>query len=187
MSNNDICAVVVTYNRKELVKRCITSILSQKDACCDVIVIDNGSTDGTEEMFRNEFADQKIQYSNMGENLGCATGTAKGIRKAVEAGYKYVWVMDDDVFPHEDTLSEFIKADKELDGKWGILSSVAYWTDGSICEANRQKKTLFTFMNKNDYKKSLVKVRMVSLASMFVKASVIKDVGLIKKGQVYIV
>ena len=102
------------------------------------------------------------------------------MKKAVEKGYEYIWIMDDDVIPKKDALYQLRKMDRQLKGQWGILSGAAYWKDGSVCEANRQKKTLFTFMKEEDYQKKLVPVRMVSLASMFVKASVIKEVGLIK-------
>lgn len=178
MSDKDVCAVVVTYNRRELVKKCITNILAQKDASCDVIIIDNGSIDGTEDMFVNEFSDANLHYYNMGNNLGCAAGTSIGVKKAVQAGYKYIWVMDDDVFPREDTLFELLRADHELDGNWGILSSAAYWTDGSLCKANRQKKTIFSFVSDSDYRRRFVRVSMVSLASMFIKADAVRKVGL---------
>ena len=178
MRNAGVCAVVVTYNRKELVKKCIEGILAQKNASCDIVVIDNGSDDGTEELFNKAFSSDNLKYINLGRNAGCAEGTARGITEAVIAGYEYIWVMDDDVFPHEDALEQLLIADKELYGDWGILSGVAYWTDGSICESNRQKKTLFKFMKDKDYKKRFVKVRMVSLASMFIKAKVVKEVGL---------
>lgn len=178
MRNSDVCAVVVTYNRKELVKKCIEGILAQKEAKCDIIVIDNGSEDGTEELFSTVFSLENIKYINLGENTGCAAGTSRGIKEAVLSGYKYIWVMDDDVFPHENTLYELLKADKELNGEWGILSSAAYWTDGSICESNRQKKTLFRFMKEEDYNKRFVKVCMVSLASMFIQSKAVKEVGL---------
>ncbi|WP_026496521.1 glycosyltransferase family 2 protein [Butyrivibrio sp. WCD3002] len=178
MKCRDVCAVVVTYNRKELVDNCIKGILSQEGESCDVIIIDNGSSDGTEEMLKAKYAYDSIKYFNMHENLGCAAGTSRGIKEAVETGYKYVWVMDDDVIPHTDTLSELLKAARELGDEWGILSSAAYWTDGSICESNRQKKTLFKFMKEDDYNKRLVKVCMVSLASMFIRAEAVKEVGL---------
>ncbi|SFQ27857.1 Glycosyltransferase, GT2 family [Butyrivibrio proteoclasticus] len=178
MGNNEVCAVVVTYNRKALVENCINGILAQRDAKCDIIVIDNGSTDGTEDLFREKYDLDNIRYFNLGENLGCAAGTSRGIKEAVLANYKYIWVMDDDVIPNEDTLYELLKADEELNGYWGILSSAAYWTDGSICESNRQKKTLFKFMKDDDYNKRFVRVCMVSLASMFIKAKVVKEVGL---------
>lgn len=177
MKKNEVCAVVVTYNRREHVRKCITGILNQREVCCDLIVLDNGSTDGTEEMIRTEFSDCKLIYQNLGENIGCAAAQAKGIKKATLDGYRYIWLMDDDVYPHEDTLCELMKANKELEGEWGILSSVAYWLDGSICEANRQKKTLFRFMDNMDYTKRFVKVCMVSAASMFINVEAVKKVG----------
>ncbi len=174
----ETCAVVVTYNRKETVEKCIKGILSQQGACCDILILDNGSTDGTRELFSSAFTDEKITYRNMGENLGCTTAQARGIRMVCQRGYRYIWLMDDDVIPYEDTLKELLKADRELHGKWGVLSSVAYWTDGSICEANRQKKTLFRFMREADYGKRFVRATMVSAASMFIKTRFVRQVGL---------
>ena len=180
VKSSSVAAVVVTYNRRNLVKECIEAILGQRNASCDIIVIDNGSTDGTEELFHSVFKNSSIDYENVGENLGCAESTARMVKKATERGYKYIWVMDDDVVPEPNALEELLKAGKKLDDNWGILSGVAYWTNGSICEANRQKKTIFTFMKESDYKKDLVKVKMVSLASMFIKAEAVKRVGTLK-------
>ena len=59
---------------------------------------------GTEEMFSQEFSDAPILYSNMHENLGCAESTSRGIAQAVRLGYKYIWIMDDDVIPEPDSL-----------------------------------------------------------------------------------
>ena len=176
----NVAAAIVTYNRRSLVKECIEAVLSQQGASCDIIVIDNGSTDGTEELFHNDFKDASIDYENVGENLGCAESTARLVKKATELGYKYIWVMDDDVVPEPNALEELLKTDKRLNGNWGILSGAAYWTDGSICEANRQKKTIFTFMKESDYRKPLVKVKMVSLASMFINAEAVRKVGTLK-------
>lgn len=159
-------------------KQCIEAVLAQKGASCDIIVLDNGSTDGTELMFAEEFRGAPIRYSNMHANLGCAETTARGIEQAVRLGYKYIWIMDDDVFPEPDALSALLKMDAKLNGEWGILSGAAYWLDGSVSEANRQKKTLFTFMKDSDYSRELIKVMFVSLASMFVKADIVREVGL---------
>ncbi|MBQ7680449.1 MAG: glycosyltransferase [Butyrivibrio sp.] len=178
MRRNEVCAVVVTYNRRELVDQCMAGIMSQEKASCDVIIIDNGSTDGTEAMLQEKYAYENVQYLNMRKNLGCAAGTSRGIREAVRAGYAYIWVMDDDVIPYPDTLYELLKAAGELGDDWGILSSAAYWTDGSICESNRQKKSLFRFMTEEDYHRHLVRVCMVSLASMFIRAKAVREVGL---------
>ena len=105
---NDIVAVVVTYNRKKLLSKCIRAIINQKEISCDIIVIDNGSSDGTEELFKSIFNHSSILYTNTGKNIGCAAGTEMGMRMAVQEGYKYIWVMDDDCIVHKDTLTELI-------------------------------------------------------------------------------
>lgn len=178
MKKSNVCAVVATYNRKNKIEKCLNDILAQQGAACDIIVIDNGSSDGTETLIKSKYVKYIVYYYNTGTNLGSAGAQAIGIKEAVVRGYEFVWLMDDDVFPHKDTLAELLKADQELEGRWGILSSVAYWTDGSICEANRQKKTLFSFVNPADYKKKYIKVIMVSAASMFIKSDAVREVGL---------
>ena len=42
-----IAAIVVTYNRKELLHQCIEKLLAQQKAACDILIVDNASTDGT--------------------------------------------------------------------------------------------------------------------------------------------
>ncbi len=175
---NEIAAVVVTYNRKELLRQCLDKLLNQEGAACDIIVIDNASEDGTAEMVQQEYRAPRVIYVNTGQNLGGAGGFRTGARQAVKLGYKYIWMMDDDTLPESDALCELVKADRKLEGNWGFLSSAAYWTDGEVCVANRQKKTIFTFIGGEDYKRDLVPVVMGSFVSLYVKSSIVREVGL---------
>ncbi|MCM1155769.1 MAG: glycosyltransferase family 2 protein [Ruminococcus flavefaciens] len=175
---NKIVAVVVTCNRKELLKQCIDGVLKQKNCSCDVIVVDNASADGTQEMIINQYDMPEVIYINTGTNLGGAGGFQFGVKKAVLLGYEYVWIMDDDTLPEEEALYELIEVDKELEGKWGFLSSVAYWTDGSICRMNIQKKTIFRHIGKREYNSRFAPIEMCSFVSLLVKSSVIQEVGL---------
>ena len=142
MTQNDIAAVVVTYNRCELLRRNIECLLNQKDAQCDICVIDNASTDQTREIV-SSFTDSRVRYFNTGSNLGGAGGFEWGMRQAVENGYRLVWLRDDDTLPTDTALSQFIKADEKLEGDWGAFSSAAYWLDGSVDKMARQKTGLF--------------------------------------------
>lgn len=58
-----------------------------------MIIIDNASTDGTEEMIEVEFQQPEIIYENTGSNLGGAGGFEYGVGKAIRMGYEYVWIM----------------------------------------------------------------------------------------------
>ena len=101
---NKTAAVVVTHNRKELLGQCIDRLLKQREKFCDVIVVDNASTDGTQEMVMHQYKASEVIYVNTGANLGGAGGFQYGVKKAVLSGYEYVWIMDDDTLPEETAL-----------------------------------------------------------------------------------
>lgn len=176
---NNIVAVVVTYNRKELLRQCIDCLLKQEKISCDVLVVDNASTDGTKEVLLKEYKNnQHIKYLNTGKNLGGAGGFEIGIKTALEYGYENVWIMDDDTMPEPSALIELSKADGYLNGEWGFLSSAVYWTNGDLCVANRPKKTLFKHIDEKDLNNRYCKILMGSFVSMLVKSDVIRDLGL---------
>ena len=66
-----VAAIVVTYNRKQLLKECLNAILNQTAEVERIIVINNASTDGTEDLFKKngEFASNKIKCVNMDLSL----------------------------------------------------------------------------------------------------------------------
>ena len=179
-----IAAVVVTYNRKDLLLECLSCLQNQNfsdasQACetsLDILVIDNASTDGTSKVLKPLANTKQILYFNTGSNLGGAGGFNYGMRKAVELGYDYVWVMDDDCMPHKDTLQEFLKADTQLNGQYGYISSVCRWTDGSICTMNTQRHPLTK--NITDFSPELQPCTLASFVSLFVPARIIKELGL---------
>lgn len=172
----DVVAIVVTYNRKAMLLECVEHLLQQQNAHADILVVDNASTDGTAEALQELINDSKIIYCNTGANIGGAGGFQFGMKEALKRGYKYLWLMDDDVCPSPDCLAMLIKADKSLDGQYGFLSSVAKWKDNSICQMNIQK----TSLNKKieDYSSPTVPVIMATFVSFFVKADTVLDVGL---------
>jgi rhamnopyranosyl-N-acetylglucosaminyl-diphospho-decaprenol beta-1,3/1,4-galactofuranosyltransferase len=102
-----IAAVVVTYNRKELLQECLNSLLKQTKLPDSIIIMDNNSTDGTEEMLKKEYLKNPIfDYVNLKENLGGAGGFHYGIKRAYEKGFDWFWCMDDDGFTDKDQLKK---------------------------------------------------------------------------------
>ena len=177
-----VAAVVVTYNRKQLLLECLDCLEAQDlarlgDSCeLSVIVVDNASTDGTEEALEPYVTSGRISYFNTGENLGGAGGFNYGMCVAVEAGHDYVWVMDDDCMAHPDTLRELLLAGEGLEGDFGYLTSVCLWTDGNPCTMNRQRHPLHTTIE--DFSPELQPCTLASFVSLFVPADVIAELGL---------
>ena len=169
---NKIAAIVVTYNRKILLKDCINKLKNQT-IDSDIIIIDNGSTDGTENFITD--LKENIQYFNTGSNLGGAGGFSYGINKAIELGYDYLWLLDDDTMPTQTALEMLIEKDKELKGEYGFLTSKVLWKDGSICVMNIQKKSKWRYLK--DFNRSDI-VQYASFVSLFIKASTVVKIGL---------
>ncbi|MCR5522213.1 MAG: glycosyltransferase family 2 protein [Clostridia bacterium] len=165
-------AVVVTYNRKELLKECIKHLLSQT-APTDILVVDNASTDGTAELF--SAPQDGIFYFNTGANLGGAGGFNFGMRKAAEMGYDFVWVMDDDTMPSPTAHEKLLEVDGLLEGNYGWLSSLTLWKDGTPCAMNIQKITKWKPLGDFEYSHS---VQYASFVSLFIKADTIREFGL---------
>ena len=55
-----VCAVVVTYNRKAMLKKCLDALISQTRKPDHILVIDNASNDGTFEMVKEQFSEVEI-------------------------------------------------------------------------------------------------------------------------------
>ena len=95
----NIIAVVVTYNRRELLKRNI-ACLRLNTPVSSIVVVNNGSTDGTG-AWLDEQEDLTVIHQ---ENVGGSGGFYRGIQYAYQAGADWVWCMDDDVFPRPDCM-----------------------------------------------------------------------------------
>lgn len=109
-----IAAVVVTYNRFELVKKTIDSLRNQTKKLDSMIIIDNNCTDGTSEWLDTQY-DLTVIHQ---ENVGGSGGFWRGIKEAYERGFDWIWCMDDDVFPREECLEEALKC---TDSQTGIV------------------------------------------------------------------
>jgi len=102
-------AVVVTFNRISLLKLCI-SRLQKNRMLKRTLIIDNASTDGTAEWINKELlcSDPNVGYFGNKQNLGGAGGFSMGIRRAVDSGAEWVWIMDDDAEPAEDAAEKLL-------------------------------------------------------------------------------
>jgi len=132
--NNEqkIAAVVVTYNRLELLKECINSLRNQTREPDEIIIVNNNSTDGTEEWLINQ-SDLTVITQ---ENSGSAGGQYTGIKTAYDKGYDWIWCIDTDVIPDLNSLQMLIISDVSNNLSVGFLSSVIFYIDGRLCSIN---------------------------------------------------
>ncbi|MCK9248606.1 MAG: glycosyltransferase [Solirubrobacteraceae bacterium] len=122
--------MVVTHDRRELLRECLGRLRAQTRPADRIVVVDNASTDGTAAMLADEFADVETLRSE--DNLGGAGGFHLGMRHAHDAGFEWIWVLDDDTFAEPDALAALLAgAERAPAGRptW-LLGSRVNWTDG---------------------------------------------------------
>ena len=91
MPNLLISVAISTFNRKVLLGRAIQSVLDQAWPNMDIVVVDDASTDGTQEFIAHYYP--QTRYFRLEENQGC--GAARN-RALLEAIHSYVLILDDD-------------------------------------------------------------------------------------------
>ena len=116
-----VCAVVVTYNRRDLLVRCIEALRAQAD---ELVVVDNASTDGTAEAL----AERGVRTLRLDENAGSTGGFAAGVRVALETGADWLWLMDDDAEPEPGCLERLLAAE----GDAAALAPAVVRADGEL-------------------------------------------------------
>ena len=92
MGEEKVSVVLPTYNRAKTVEKAIESVLAQTYPHFELLVVDDGSTDGTEEIVRH-ILDDRIRYFKLEENGGQAKARNYGIEKAQ---YDYIAFQDSD-------------------------------------------------------------------------------------------
>lgn len=202
MSSETVCAVVVTFNRKELLVECLEALEMQSRSVDAIYIVDNASTDGTlefllEKKYLNDLPTKDelkenfeetvqkgntiIHYFRIHENIGGAGGFYEGVKRAFNKGYDWVWLMDDDSEPLENCLSSLLyyKNVKNVSG----LCSKAVDIDDSIITISRgyfnfngiplQDSVPLESYEKNNF----LEIDMCSFVGLLVPKSAIESIG----------
>lgn len=114
-STPKLSVVIPTYNRAEWLKRVIESLLNQTYQDFEIIVVDDGSVDGTESLIRDVMknAPRELVYIRQ-ENQGPATARNAGIKHAKG---ELILFIDDDVLPAPNLLEEHISGHQQHHGE----------------------------------------------------------------------
>ena len=123
---HNICTIVVTYNRKDLLQECLDAILEQTVPVKSVFVIDNASTDGTREILETKYTGTNVVPVFMESNTGGAGGFYEGIKRGSTGDYDWIWLMDDDTIPTPDCLEKLLNAAEAVNKDVSFLASSVY-------------------------------------------------------------
>lgn len=123
-----IAAVVVTWNRMELLRRCLNALLNQTTPIDKIIVVNNACTDGTAGMLKSDFP--MVQVVQMERNSGGAGGFHEGMRTASEQDFDLIWLMDDDAWASPKALEELTLANDRIQPTPSFICSRVMDSDG---------------------------------------------------------
>lgn len=205
MSNKEsICAVVVTYNRKNLLLECLEVLKKQTASLNALFIIDNASTDGTPELLLNNdyikelpphqldenwernfiinnSIDNKeiiLYYIRMHENTGGAGGFHEGIKKAYNGGYDWLWLMDDDTIAFPDSLEILLSKQNLLNQKVGFACSKVLFNKTVHWMNIPQTRRFINKIPFNSYDDlGILMIESASFVSVLISNKIIREVG----------
>jgi GT2 family glycosyltransferase len=126
-SMNNVAVVIPNWNGVDSVGACLDSLLAQSLKPL-IIVVENGSTDGSLEFLRKEYSDIQIVVNQ--QNLGFAGGVNTGIRHALDQGAEYVALLNNDATVDKEWLKQLITTIRAND-HIGIVTSKIMSADES--------------------------------------------------------
>ena len=122
-----ILVIVVTYNGLLWVDRCLGSV-RESTLPADIFVVDNDSSDRTADYIQGAFPGVRLVRS--AENLGFSRANDIGLRYALEKGYDYAYLLNQDAYLEADTLEKLIAVSLQSP-EFAILSPMQMNSDGS--------------------------------------------------------
>lgn len=196
-----VCVLIVTYNRKDYLVKCIEALKNQTVKPSTIIIYDNNSTDGTEkkliesniiksvkndEITENELDEIKILFYKSTKNLGGSAGFHYGIKIAVNQNCDYIWTMDDDVFPDKECLKNLLK---ELEDKRICIPNRTdeNFIDNPIIKVNMSNPFKYKvrlrkkIINANTLKENAIKVVDMPFEGPIFEKKLVTEVGLPNK------
>lgn len=130
----DLSVIILSYNTKQLLRDCLVSVLSsQGNYITEIIVADNGSTDGSREMVKKEFP--QVKLVDNGANLGFAKGNNQAIK---QASGRHVLILNSDTVVQPDTF-EIMVAKADSYKNIGALGPKVLLANGDLDPACRRK------------------------------------------------
>lgn len=118
MNNYKILVIIVTYNAMKWAERCFFS-LKNSTIPNDVFVVDNGSTDGTQQYIKQNFPEFSFHQSE--SNLGFGKANNLGLEYALKNDYDYVYLLNQDAWIESDTFEILINI-HQTHPEYGIIS-----------------------------------------------------------------
>ncbi|MEV7661094.1 glycosyltransferase [Paenarthrobacter sp. NPDC089316] len=180
-----VVAVVVTFNRRELLQTTLEGITAGSRVPDAIVIVDNASTDGTAEFLRTYQGPVPADVVTLNTNVGGAGGFVVGMERAVlDHHADHVWIMDDDTEPQPGALREALDVSEAYQQETGqapaFIASRVVWTDGRDHPMNRMRPRMGASEDLRSAAARIgaTQIRSASFVSVLIRAEEIKQHGL---------
>lgn len=181
----NLSIIIVSFNTKEILKKCLQSLEENGLKGQEIIVVDNASTDGSQEMIKKEFPRIKLVCNS--ENIGFAKANNQGIKEAMG---KDILLLNSDIEVKEGSINKlYTFAEKHQEA--GVVGARLLNPDGSLQPSVYHLPTIFGavkefwFGQKGVFQKYAplgdkpIEVEAVTGAAMLIPRKIIDQVGLL--------
>ena len=176
--------VIVNWNNKREILKCLKSL--KKAGCLNlnnVVVVDNGSTDGSVEKLRTQYLELRTKIRENKENLGYAEGNNRGINYLLKRGIQYILILNPDTVVEKDAINKLLEVMKK-DKTIGIVGPKIYdkdkkiWSCGGVIDKWRYSGGLIGLgeKDKGQYDE-MREVDYISGTAILVRRKVFEAVG----------
>ena len=198
-----VCALIVTYNRKEYLRKLlIEGLLKQTYPIKKILIFDNSSTDGTEQMLKsagivdgyvNENASAcaydapKVLYYRNQENEGGSGGFHTGIEMASELRCDLIWTMDDDVLPDPNCLERLVANISERARICVPCRTDERYLDYAVVNVNMSNPFLYSISARkkavpsHNIHENSIPIKDMPFEGPLIDSSLVNEIGLPKK------
>ena len=169
-------AAVLSFNRHELLKKCLAALSDQALAPAEILVVDNGSEESPEDMLAREFPDVSLIRLPTNKGMGAGFGTC--IEEAAKRDPDWVWVMDDDAEPDRLCLKNLVAASRSLPDSTIALAPTAVGARGRI--QTLQRGTYSPVLMRQvpaPHRSEIERVGYVSWLGMMLQLRMLRDVA----------
>lgn len=165
--------VIVSYNAMKWAEKCLVSLQSSS-APVEILMVDNGSTDGTRAFVKTHFPN--VELLEMTENLGFAAGNNLGLKHAIGNQYDHVFLLNQDTWVLEHTIEKLISVVAK-DASCAIASPVQLTGDGNTLDQNFSTYISADSLDEVRTSSGIEEVEFVNAAAWLLPISVVRKVG----------
>lgn len=106
MKNKTIAIVILNWNGGDDILDCLKSVFESKHAAIEVVIVDNGSVDGSADLIRGRFS--HVHWIRNPRNLGFAKGSNQGMQWALKCGIQYILLLNGDARLHPSAIEKML-------------------------------------------------------------------------------